>query len=505
MARPIAIAGTWPAAKPFTDLPVASQALSFSGTPGTGGSSITHYRSWILDKPTSSSAALSNNAIANPNLTDIDTPGGVIVFVQVADNRFDAGLTPDPWEHEDNAEYVSVADPRAAPDSAFVVVSVKTEHLDAEIPSAWERNWRAKFGDFVGLVDELAGDVAPLLAGSTSDASALHTHETIPETEIGDLTVTGDIELVNSAFPSTPAVLTGDYDSNTCAHLNGVADKDIILNRLATLGSGFSKVHLKNGAVEISGGLAAESDLTTDWIQSRSTNGQVTVRGRGTHDADLRTDIIQSDTNNAGIEVKGRGTHTYDLKAEVIQTDTINEATAAAGVTIDGLLIKDGLVDGYDRAILSEYLAAATTGTTPESLRDFTIPGGTIGAVGDFIDVYMRFSCANNTNSKTAWLQVEGANILTHTTTTAAVLIEFRYRITIIGVGPNSQSYVCNVLEGPGAAAASVGAASQFAGVNVRADDYSGDIDIKAMAQSPTALGEISLNFIRVTVHKKKP
>jgi len=277
----------------------------------------------VLDKPTGSSAALSNKAIAAPNLLNIDTPGSVVVFVQVADNRFNAGLT-NPWEHATNEPYVSVADPRSAPDSAFVAVSVKTEHLDAEIPGAWERNWRAKYGDLVGKVDAEVGDLAPLTAGSTSDASALHTHETIPVTEIGELAVTGDIELVNSAFPTTPAVLTGDYDSNTCAHLNGVADKDIILQRLATLGSGFAKIHMKNGAVEISGGLAAESDLTTDWIQSRSTNGQVTVRGRGTHDADLRTDIIQSDANNAGVTIKRRGTSDHDLRADIIQAASTN-------------------------------------------------------------------------------------------------------------------------------------------------------------------------------------
>ena len=31
-----------------------------------------------------------------------------------------------------------------------------------------------------------------------------------------------------------------------------------------------------------------------------------------------------------------------------VQVDTINESTTGSGVTVDGVLIKDGLVDGKD-------------------------------------------------------------------------------------------------------------------------------------------------------------
>lgn len=237
MAKPIANAGTSPAAAPFSDLPIASEALSFSGTPGTGGSSITHYRSWILDKPTGSSASLSNNAIATPNLLNIDTPGTVVVFVQVADNRFDAGLTPDPWEHATNEPYVSVADPRSAPDSAFVVVSVKTEHLDAEIPGAWERNWRAKYEDFVGKVDVARSDLDSHTIASHDttatgaqlntltgggDASALHTHATI--TTLAAVGTAGMVELATApADAGHPKAVTRQIVKMTQAVLTATA------------------------------------------------------------------------------------------------------------------------------------------------------------------------------------------------------------------------------------------------------------------------------------------
>ena len=46
-----------------------------------------------------------------------------------------------------------------------------------------------------------------------------------------------------------------------------------------------------------------------------------------------------------------------------ISTDTISEKTSASGVTIDGVLIKDGLVDGMFEAHNRWYISADITGT----------------------------------------------------------------------------------------------------------------------------------------------
>jgi len=46
-----------------------------------------------------------------------------------------------------------------------------------------------------------------------------------------------------------------------------------------------------------------------------------------------------------------------------IQVNTINEYTSANGVTIDGVLIKDGLVDGMFEAHNRWYISADITGT----------------------------------------------------------------------------------------------------------------------------------------------
>lgn len=60
---------------------------------------------------------------------------------------------------------------------------------------------------------------------------------------------------------------------------------------------------------------------------------------------DVWADTINALAYDAGVTVKGRGTHTADLHADVIGEDT-----AGVGVTIDGVLLKDGGVTVADAA-----------------------------------------------------------------------------------------------------------------------------------------------------------
>lgn len=195
MAKPIAQAGNPPPSKPFTALPT-SHALSFSGQPGTGGSSITHYKATIVDRPLGSAAALSSSTSQTPTINNIDQPGTVLVFLQVADDRFNDALTPDPWTHASNANYVSEANPKLAPDSAFVHVSVRTEHLDVEIPAAGQRKWKAQYRALVSAVEalklehgehriqdhdtEATGAQLDTLVGG-GNADSLHSHATLSQ------------------------------------------------------------------------------------------------------------------------------------------------------------------------------------------------------------------------------------------------------------------------------------------------------------------------------------
>ena len=77
-----------------------------------------------------------------------------------------------------------------------------------------------------------------------------------------------------------------------------------------------------------------------------------------------KADVINEETGDAGVTVDG-----VLLKDSEVTTDTINEKTAAAGVTIDSLLIKDGRVAGWDAWMPAEATWTRTGNHT------FTTPG----------------------------------------------------------------------------------------------------------------------------------
>tara|TARA_R100001015_G_C4573835_1_gene131452 strand:+ start:160 stop:792 length:633 start_codon:yes stop_codon:yes gene_type:complete len=61
----------------------------------------------------------------------------------------------------------------------------------------------------------------------------------------------------------------------------------------------------------------------------------------------LQVNTINESTSGSGVTIDG-----VKLKDNIVETDTINEKTSTSGVTIDGVLIKDGLVDGKDVSAL---------------------------------------------------------------------------------------------------------------------------------------------------------
>jgi len=59
--------------------------------------------------------------------------------------------------------------------------------------------------------------------------------------------------------------------------------------------------------------------------------------------SELKVDTISEKTTASGVTIDG-----VKLKDSIVEVDTINESTSGSGVTIDGVLIKDGEVDGID-------------------------------------------------------------------------------------------------------------------------------------------------------------
>jgi hypothetical protein len=87
----------------------------------------------------------------------------------------------------------------------------------------------------------------------------------------------------------------------------------------------------------------------TSWVTALDNSGTITA------------DTINEKTAAAGVTVDG-----VLLKDSQVTTDVINEKTAAAGVTVDGLLIKDGMIS-------HPYKARATRSGTQASIADATV------------------------------------------------------------------------------------------------------------------------------------
>jgi hypothetical protein len=104
---------------------------------------------------------------------------------------------------------------------------------------------------------------------------------------------------------------------------------------------------------------------------------------RALADSVIETDTINETTDDTGVTVDGvllKDGGAVFADAATIEIDTIGEATAAAGVTVDGVLIKDGGVILADAAVLEVDTigeATAAAGVTADGvlLKDGTSNG----------------------------------------------------------------------------------------------------------------------------------
>ena len=79
--------------------------------------------------------------------------------------------------------------------------------------------------------------------------------------------------------------------------------------------------------------------LYTDTIGEQTAAAGVTIDGVKLKDSEVYTDVVNEKTSTAGVTLDG-----VKLKDSQVYTDTINEKTSAAGVTVDGVVLKDGAV-----------------------------------------------------------------------------------------------------------------------------------------------------------------
>lgn len=108
--------------------------------------------------------------------------------------------------------------------------------------------------------------------------------------------------------------------------------------------------------------IASALPLLVDVVNETTAAAGVTVDGVLLKDSQVNTDQINEKTGGAGVTIdsvlcKDNQVTASQVTASILNADVINEKTGATGVTVDGVLLRDGLVDGVDVAALP-----ATTG-----------------------------------------------------------------------------------------------------------------------------------------------
>ena len=121
----------------------------------------------------------------------------------------------------------------------------------------------------------------------------------------------------------------------------------------------------------------------------------------------VQVDTINESTTNAGVTVDG-----VLIKDNAVNTDTITEKTSATGVTIDGLLIKDGVahsgfvklasVTASDTAEVD--FSTSVTGFNSTTYRSFIVRGRWIKPATDTARLYQYL--ASGTSKRTGTYEV---------------------------------------------------------------------------------------------------
>lgn len=478
---------------PYDDTPPNTASISLdltSSVKSDGGTAIAEWKTVIVWQPVGQTATVAGQLTNTPSVTNIDTtvPGTIVVLAVIEDDNPDPAL---------NLSYDSIvprqngASPRFGRGAYAGVGPVPSQitYIHVETPTGlikagkYQRDWADLcINPLIDRVDQLSAGTGGLLSG-IGRFDFLYELTAAHRIRLGnDLEVlpASSVRFKNSSYNEYSRI-TGNFDANTCFYVEGVTDKNIVLQRWGTLSSSYSKLELVNGAVRISGGIAQEVDLTTDWIQSRSTNGQVTIRGTGTHTADLRVNVIQSDSNNSYVEVKKRGTAAHDLYADDLGCDNL-EANTVRG--------RDP--GTFPAFYLNEYKNYTTTGTNYENVCEVEIPPTHRSADGGRYLVETTHFYAANANSKVWRIRVSDGT----TTITFADISTTSNNLTAKGVcqiimaGAGAQISYIETLSSAPVAAIVAGAA----GTLDETEPWTFYIDIR----TPAGAGDMTLTWASI-------
>jgi hypothetical protein len=174
---------------------------------------------------------------------------------------------------------------------------------------------------------------------------------------------------------SSPALTITQTGTGYALRVQDSADPDTtatVIDNTGRLGVGTVS---PSELVDISGGnLAFTSAAGTLYAKITPTNTETTFNADGARDLVFSTAGVERARAGASL---GFSAPTFTATTS-LNTDTISERTAAAGVTIDGVLLKDSLIGGVYRPIttatvVSSGASNATFGSIPSWVKRITV------------------------------------------------------------------------------------------------------------------------------------
>lgn len=171
MAKPIATAGTDVLTNytTATTSPFFSTSFTGSGTPGTGGTTITGYHWYIVAQPATSNSAdkaVWSSPITGTNGFEANTQAATIQNIK------NPGTYRCMLVVTDDTGADSETDPLLAPSSAFVHIRVPTQNATLIKPAMGERNWTYSLDNWADQIDVNTGNISSQTIISHSDVSA---------------------------------------------------------------------------------------------------------------------------------------------------------------------------------------------------------------------------------------------------------------------------------------------------------------------------------------------
>ena len=551
MALPIADAGTGGADIPYPNwLVTTTRSLSDGGsTPGTGAVSISSRQWTLISKPSGSAASLTGSTTATPTLIDIDMAGNYLVMLVVTDNLGAVSET-DQFEAPASAfvvvrattQYGALYSHANAQRDHIDEIHHNIDRIDNLFRPTSRVAWiQAHDGD-ADANGSPSNPFNPVSAAANSFAGpwaqaidALKTYSTVdnPASGLTIVAMAGDYSeavSITSAWGPWRIMFNGLVIVSSLTHTSIVVGEYAPTLSIGPMGAGvfsisgtmqLGNIGAPNGAyhldsVQCTGAVSMSGSFTaTDaklyarnctfgaafTIPSLQIEELTQVSFGGTLSVSRISRALQCSFRSVTLTAVGASwaagfigcsfnAGATPLFSGPAGSAKFDAATAANFSTADGSYADSASqkdhIEKTVRRLKGKYANAPTTQTTIQTLDSHTLEGG-LALAGASLDIEAHYYMANNANSKTMTIAIDGVSLVSLTDTTPNASAKLRARIDMTGPSAGVAYYHTQI--------------SSPANYNANAVILGAGSAIQARATTPSANGDLTLISFTITYY----